>query len=380
MPERTRHDVARLLSIRHAGIAIALAALAPLISSNLYSTIDSARLQGTAAVLDAPSRPRTRSRSPPTCSAASAPTIPRGELQKSIKKAQSRLSTRTSPSELGQLVETLDDVVTGAVRRAFRPTFIVTAATGAARRADPALGCPGGGGPDVGRSQPQGAAAVAAAAGYGIAFAATDQVAVPIRDPCKDRQLPDAGWINRFRSRTSRSPPSTAPPAASAPAARSCSWRSSTTTFEHEFEQKHHVDPRSITLAWPGTARALIHIRSSRERNSRPAGRSSRRSSRTPRTRRARDHGWPARDGPGGPRVPFKPELATIGQVVHGGVIGALIDTAAMAAAWATDEVPESVAGRRSPSQSTSPRRRARSTCVPRPASPSGAGGSASAR
>jgi uncharacterized protein (TIGR00369 family) len=34
-----------------------------------------------------------------------------------------------------------------------------------------------------------------------------------------------------------------------------------------------------------------------------------------------------------------------MGDVVHGGAIGALIDTAAMAAAWATDEVPESVAG-----------------------------------
>ena len=43
--------------------------------------------------------------------------------------------------------------------------------------------------------------------------------------------------------------------------------------------------------------------------------------------------------------LPFKPELATIGQVVHGGAIGALIDTAAMAAAWATDEVPENPAG-----------------------------------
>ena len=43
--------------------------------------------------------------------------------------------------------------------------------------------------------------------------------------------------------------------------------------------------------------------------------------------------------------LPFKPELATIGDVVHGGAIGALIDTAAMAAAWATDEVPESAAG-----------------------------------
>jgi uncharacterized protein (TIGR00369 family) len=43
--------------------------------------------------------------------------------------------------------------------------------------------------------------------------------------------------------------------------------------------------------------------------------------------------------------LPFKTELATIGEVVHGGAIGALIDTAAMAAAWASDEVPESVAG-----------------------------------
>ena len=43
--------------------------------------------------------------------------------------------------------------------------------------------------------------------------------------------------------------------------------------------------------------------------------------------------------------LPFKTELATIGEVVHGGAIGALIDTAAMAAAWATDEIPENAAG-----------------------------------
>jgi uncharacterized protein (TIGR00369 family) len=43
--------------------------------------------------------------------------------------------------------------------------------------------------------------------------------------------------------------------------------------------------------------------------------------------------------------LPFKPELATIGEVVHGGAIGALIDTAAMAAAWSIDEVPENPAG-----------------------------------
>src|SRR5262245_47737177 len=43
--------------------------------------------------------------------------------------------------------------------------------------------------------------------------------------------------------------------------------------------------------------------------------------------------------------LPFKEELVTIGDVVHGGAVSALIDTAAMAAAWASDEVPESPAG-----------------------------------
>jgi uncharacterized protein (TIGR00369 family) len=43
--------------------------------------------------------------------------------------------------------------------------------------------------------------------------------------------------------------------------------------------------------------------------------------------------------------MPFKPELATIGDVVHGGAISTLVDTAAMAAAWCTDEIPESLRG-----------------------------------
>jgi uncharacterized protein (TIGR00369 family) len=43
--------------------------------------------------------------------------------------------------------------------------------------------------------------------------------------------------------------------------------------------------------------------------------------------------------------MPFKPELATMGDLIHGGAIATLIDTAAMVAAWATDEVPESPAG-----------------------------------
>jgi uncharacterized protein (TIGR00369 family) len=43
--------------------------------------------------------------------------------------------------------------------------------------------------------------------------------------------------------------------------------------------------------------------------------------------------------------MPYADHLATMGDVVHGGAIATLADTAAMAAAWASDEVPEEVAG-----------------------------------
>ena len=44
-------------------------------------------------------------------------------------------------------------------------------------------------------------------------------------------------------------------------------------------------------------------------------------------------------------RMPFRPELATMGDVVHGGAIASLLDTASMAAAWSDDTEPEATAG-----------------------------------
>jgi hypothetical protein len=248
MPERTRHDVARLLSIRSAGIAIALAALAPLISSNLTSTIDSAREQGTAAVLDA--------RLPPEDKIAIAPDLfgglntddPRGELQKSIAKARSDLDPDQS-AELGRLGNRLDNVVTGAVRDAFRSTFIVTAAlallaalillSGAIRAAlaRPVLATAA-------------VASIAALAGYGIAFGATNQETVPIRDPCKDRNLPDTGGITGALQDASLAALDRA----------ACSFGSSREELllalfddrlQHKFEQEHGVNPRSVFSLGP---------------------------------------------------------------------------------------------------------------------------------
>lgn len=43
--------------------------------------------------------------------------------------------------------------------------------------------------------------------------------------------------------------------------------------------------------------------------------------------------------------LPFAEHNVTIGDTVHGGAIVSLIDTAATAAAWATDQLPENLRG-----------------------------------
>ena len=43
--------------------------------------------------------------------------------------------------------------------------------------------------------------------------------------------------------------------------------------------------------------------------------------------------------------MPYRPELATVGDVVHGGAITSLVDTSAMAAAWSVVEVGQAPRG-----------------------------------
>lgn len=43
--------------------------------------------------------------------------------------------------------------------------------------------------------------------------------------------------------------------------------------------------------------------------------------------------------------LPYRPELATMGDVVHGGAIATLIDTTGTAAAWADDTEPKDMGG-----------------------------------
>jgi hypothetical protein len=250
IPERTRQDTARLLSIRHAGIAIALAALAPLISSNLTSTIDTAREQGTAAVLDAKLPPQKKIEIAPDLFGGLNTDDPRGELQKEIDHAKAGLEGDEA-TEMGNLGDRLDEVVTGAVRSAFRPTFIVT--SGLALLAALIL-LTGAGRAAAAITRPAVAvaavSALLAAGGYGIAYASSTRETVKIADPCEDRQLPDIGGISGALQDISLAALDRA----------ACKFGSSREELllalfdddlQKKFEEEHGVNPRSITSLGP---------------------------------------------------------------------------------------------------------------------------------
>jgi MFS family permease len=249
LPERTRQDTARLLSIRHAGIAIALAALAPLISSSLTSTIDTAREQGTAAVLDAKLPPEKKIEIAPDLFGGLNTDDPRGELRKEIDKAEAGLSGDEA-TEMGNLGDRLDEVVTGAVRSAFRPTFIVTSAL--ALLAALLLLSSAGAAASLGRPAVATAAiaALLAAGGYGIAYSQSTRETVQIGDPCEDRDLPDVGGITGALQNISLEALDRA----------ACKFGSSREELllalfddrlQHKFEEEHGVNPRDVLSLGP---------------------------------------------------------------------------------------------------------------------------------
>jgi hypothetical protein len=200
LPERTKRDVARVLAIRHIGIAVALALLAPIVSADLEDTIFTAREEGAAAVLDAKLPPEVKIDLAPQLFAGIDDEDPRGELQASVDEAREEIDDPTERAEFDGLAKLLDEVITGAVRDSFRIAFIVTAAFALAAALVLLWGAltPG---VWVARRAVAGAA-VAALLGvgaYAVAFSGSERERIAIADPCTaDRDLPDTGGIGGF--------------------------------------------------------------------------------------------------------------------------------------------------------------------------------------
>jgi len=242
LPERTAREAARLLTIRHAGIALVLVALAPLIAHRLDVVTERAQEQGVALVLDAKLPPQDKLTLAPALLGGVQAERPRAGLRQALA-ANGRDYAGEERTTYDHMAQRADDVLVGAVGDAFRVAFVIAGALALLAAAALAIGLP----------PPRTSAlvavslalAVASPAAYAAIHAATEPQAVAIQDPCKDRKLPRTGGIAGFLQDR----------ALEALDAAACRFGSSREELvlaladeqaARRYEAEHGVDPRSL--------------------------------------------------------------------------------------------------------------------------------------
>jgi len=92
LPQTTMRQAGRLLSVRHAAVAVVLIALGPLISTQLNAGIRQAQLQGIALVLDAKLSPSQKLKLAPSLFGAVSAQQPLASLRTALAAHQSEFS------------------------------------------------------------------------------------------------------------------------------------------------------------------------------------------------------------------------------------------------------------------------------------------------
>ena len=98
LPDRDGHESARLLTMRHAGIALALLILAPIAQHELDSTLESTRLRGAALILDAQIDPVLKFQIAPRLSGSVETEDPRAGLRGRVRQTGAARCGRGSSS------------------------------------------------------------------------------------------------------------------------------------------------------------------------------------------------------------------------------------------------------------------------------------------
>ncbi|HWI72314.1 MAG TPA: hypothetical protein VNT55_10185, partial [Baekduia sp.] len=245
LPERDPQDAARLLVLRHAGIALALVVLAPIVSHDLATSTDRARERGVAVVLDAKLPPTDKLRLAPDLLAGVDDAEPRHGLRAALDAGRATIDAADRPA-YDDLARRTDDTLVLAVGEAFRTAFLVTGAL--ALLAALAV---------VPRRRPNQALAAAAAAAFVVplAYAELHAIAAPepvtLQDPCQQRQLPETGGIEGFLQDRALELLDTS-------ACKAGSTREELVLAladendRARFEREHGVDPRSLSTLLQG--------------------------------------------------------------------------------------------------------------------------------
>ena len=193
LPERTADDAARTLAVRHAGIAVALALLAPVVSGQLDAATQRAREKGVALVLDAPLDPQDKLELAPALLEGVDQQDPRAGLARAAARERGRFSGEER-RVFDRLAERADETLTAAVADAFDEAFLVS---GAFALIAAAVVAPW---PPPRRAAPALAAAALLVVGAPLAYLGLRGSLAPepvvIQDPCEaDRDPPDTGGI-----------------------------------------------------------------------------------------------------------------------------------------------------------------------------------------
>jgi hypothetical protein len=190
LPEGNAAEAVRLLGARHAGIALALLALAPILAANLDSATERAKERGVAIVLDSPLPPQEKLRLAPDLLKGVDDAQPRRGLQRAIDRDRSGY-TGVERAQYDRLARTADDTLVQAVAESFRLAFVLT---GVLALAAAALVRP--------RSEQRvrallrtAAAALAVPLAYVLLHAAIAPTPVTIADPCGGRSRPQAPGV-----------------------------------------------------------------------------------------------------------------------------------------------------------------------------------------
>jgi hypothetical protein len=194
LPERDPRDAARLLFLRHVGIALALVVLAPIVSSALDRSTERARERGVAVVLDAKLPPTKKLQLAPDLLAGVDTEQPRAGLRTALRQGRAEVAA-DDRGNFDVMAHRIDDTVVLAVGEAFRTAFEVTGALAllAALAVLP-------------RRVPRWRELLAAAGvvvlvlplGYAGLYAGVAPTPVALRDPCEERPLPKTGGLEGF--------------------------------------------------------------------------------------------------------------------------------------------------------------------------------------
>lgn len=244
LPERSGRDAARLLSLRHLGIALALVILAPIAQSELDSTLAETREKGAAIILDAPIDPRVKFDIAPELSESVETEDPRGGMSGVFERGRGEVADDDREA-YDELTAQADEVLVAAVNNSFSIAYLVAAGLAglAALMLAPAAVAPSG----LRAGLAFGAVVLAALAVAGFAAVADEQrpAEVVIQDPCEDRDTPGSGGIAGFLQ-------DAALVALDEVACRAGSSREELVLAmvdeeaAREYEERYDVDPRSV--------------------------------------------------------------------------------------------------------------------------------------